>query len=122
MADVKEKEVVEDENKIDTVIADDIEFQGTLKFKNSLKIKGNFKGKIETDGHLIIGSEATVSADIKAKVVSVNGDVAGKIAATQKIELYKKSKTSGDVITPDISIEPGSLFNGTCIMEEKTKG
>ncbi len=119
MADIKEKELVEDENKIDTVIADDIEFQGNMKFKNSLKIKGNFRGRIETDGHLIIGREATVSADIKAKIVSVSGDINGKITATQRVELFKKSKTGGDIITPDISIEPGSFFNGTCIMEEK---
>ena len=32
MSDIKE--IVEDENKIDTVIADDIDFRGTLKFKN----------------------------------------------------------------------------------------
>ena len=36
MAEIKE--IVEDENKIDTVIAEDIEFRGTLKFKSSLKI------------------------------------------------------------------------------------
>ena len=30
-------EIVEDENKIDTVIADDIEFRGKVIFKNSLK-------------------------------------------------------------------------------------
>lgn len=115
------KEIVEDENKIDTVIADDIEFRGNLQFKNSLKIKGKFEGKIETDGQLIIGREATVSADIRAKVVSVNGEVHGKIKSTQKTELFKKSIVSGDIITPDLIMEGGSILNGTCIMEEKTK-
>lgn len=119
MADIKEKELVEDENKIDTVIADDIEFQGNLKFKNSLKIKGTFRGRIETEGQIIIGREASVSADIKAKIVSISGDMNGKITASQRVELFKKSRTGGDIITPDISIEPGSFFNGTCIMEEK---
>jgi len=119
MAEIKEKEIVEDENKIDTVIADDINFKGDLKFKNSLKIKGNFEGKINTEGHLIVGREASVSADIKAKNISVSGIVHGKLKATQKIELYKKSKTSGDIIAPDLYMENGSLFNGTCIMEEK---
>ncbi|MBN1532568.1 MAG: polymer-forming cytoskeletal protein [Spirochaetes bacterium] len=117
MADIKE--IVEDENKIDTVIADDITFRGTLRFKNSLKIKGLFEGKIETDGSLIIGREATVSADIEANEVSVSGSLNGKIKAKQKIELFKKSRINADIITPDLHIEPGSLFNGTCIMEEK---
>ncbi|PKL35685.1 MAG: cell division protein [Spirochaetae bacterium HGW-Spirochaetae-1] len=119
MADIKEKEIVEDENKIDTVIADDIHFRGSLKFKNSLKIKGIFEGKIETDGHLIVGREATVSADINARIVSVSGIVNGKIRASQKVELFKKSRSGCDMIAPDLSIESGSVFNGTIIMEEK---
>jgi len=117
MADIKE--IVEDENKIDTVIADDITFRGTLRFKNSLKIKGLFEGKIETEGSLIIGREATVSADIEANEVSVSGSLNGKIRAKQKIELFKKSRINADIVTPDLHIEPGSIFNGTCIMEEK---
>jgi cytoskeletal protein CcmA (bactofilin family) len=113
------KEIVEDENKISTVIADDIEFRGRLVFKNSLKIKGFFEGKIETKGHLIVGQEATVSADIKANVVSVNGIVNGKIKAAQRIELFNKSVTRCDIVTPELFIEKGSQFNGTCIMTEK---
>lgn len=113
-----DKEIVEDENKIDTVIADDIEFRGKILFKNSLKIKGFFEGKIETEGNLIVGQEATVSADVIAGVVSINGIVTGRIKAKKYIELYSKSRTNGDLITPNIFIEKGSIFNGTCIMEE----
>lgn len=118
MAEIKN--MVEDENKIDTVIASDIKFKGTLKFKNSLKIKGQFEGKIETDGHLIIGREAVVSADISAKMVSVSGELNGKVKASQKISLHKNSKIRGDIIVPDLLMENGSIFNGTCIMEDKS--
>jgi cytoskeletal protein CcmA (bactofilin family) len=118
MAEIKQP--IEDENKIDTVIADDINFKGTLKFKNSLKLKGKFEGKIETDGHLIIGREAEVSANISAKTVAVSGIVNGKLKAKQKISLHKNSKTRGDLITPDLLMENGALFNGTCIMEGKS--
>lgn len=111
------KEIVEDENKIDTVIAEDIEFRGTLKFKNSLKIKGKFEGKIISDGQLIIGRESTTSADINAAIVSVSGTVNGKIKASKKIEMFKKSKVHADILSPDIVMESGSVFNGTCIMD-----
>ena len=113
------KHLVEDENKIDTVISSDIHFKGKLKFRNSLKIKGTFEGKIETDGFLIIGREAVVSADISAKIVSVNGVINGKIRAAQGINLQKHSRTNGDLITPDLIMEQGALFNGTCIMSDK---
>jgi cytoskeletal protein CcmA (bactofilin family) len=115
MSDIKE--IVEDENKIDTVIADDIDFRGTLKFKNSLKIKGKFEGKIISDGQLIIGRESVTSADINASLVSISGTVNGKIKASKKIELFKKSRISADMAAPEIVMESGAIFNGTCIME-----
>lgn len=110
------KEIIEDENKIATVIAPDINFKGTLKFKNSLKIKGGFHGKIESEGQLIVGKDADITADILSKNVSVDGTVRGKIKATQKIELMRKSSTSGDLITQDLTIESGARFNGSAIM------
>lgn len=111
------KEIVEDENKIDTVIAEDIEFRGTLKFKNSLKIKGKFEGRIVSDGQLIIGRESAISADVNAAIVSVSGTVNGKIRASKKIEMFKKSRINADLISPEIVMESGSVFNGTCIMD-----
>ena len=114
-------EIVEDENKIDTVIADDIDFRGKIIFKNSLKLKGNFEGQIETDGHLIVGQEAKISSDIKAGIVSVNGEVSGNIKANKYIELFSNSKINCDIVTPDIYIERGCIFNGTCIMKAKNE-
>ena len=112
-----EVKFIEDENKIDTIIGEDIEFKGSLKFKNSLKIKCKFAGKIQTDGQLIIGHEANVNADINAKNISISGNVKGRIKAQQKVELLKKSITHADIISPDIAIESGSIFNGTCLTE-----
>lgn len=112
------KELIEDENKISTVIAEDIDFKGRLVFKNSLKIKGSFEGRIESDGHLIIGQEARVSADVRVGTVSVSGKMNGRIRAERSVELYKKSETFGDVIAPEVFVEKGAAFNGTCIMNE----
>ena len=114
---IDRKFTIEDENKIDTIMGEDIEFKGSLKFKNSLKIKCKFWGKIQTEGQLIIGHEANVNADINAKTISVSGNLKGKIRAGSKVELLKKSVTHADIISPDIAIESGSVFNGTCLTE-----
>lgn len=55
-----------DESMIDTVLADDIDFQRTMRFNKSLMIKGKFEGKIEATGHLIVGPKAILNADVKA--------------------------------------------------------
>jgi len=111
------KDIIEDENRIGTVIADDIEFKGKLVFKDSLKIKGAVEGTIVSEGHLIVGIEANVSADVTAGIISVNGTVNGKMNASKHIELFQKSRTSADIVTPDLYIEKGAAFNGTCVMK-----
>lgn len=115
------REIVEDENKIGTVIADDIRFKGTISFKDSLKIKGTFEGKIKSEGTLIVGHSATVQADINTTAASICGTVHGKIRATEKIEMFKSGTLSGDLITPDLYIEQGARLNGNCNMADPKK-
>ena len=43
MRDVRINQI--DENEIDTILAEDIDFTGALTFKKPLMIKGNFKGE-----------------------------------------------------------------------------
>jgi cytoskeletal protein CcmA (bactofilin family) len=105
-----------EEKDIDTVLAEDIDFSGTMKFKNSLMIKGKFDGKIDAEGHLILGPHATVKASIKAGIVTNYGKIIGNVEAIKKLELLKGAELSGDVKTPDLIIESGCVFNGNCAM------
>lgn len=107
-----------DESRIETVLADDIDCKGKLKFSNSLMIKGKFEGEIETeDGHLFIGVRAEIIANtLKSSVISNKGKIYGNIQATERIEQYKGSLIEGDIVTPDLYTESGSLFNGHCTM------
>ncbi len=107
---------LEEEKNINTVLSDDIEFSGTLKFKTSLKIKGKFEGKIDATGHLFIGKKAVVKADVKARKVSIYGKITGNIETTESIELFSGAELTGDIKTPDLIIESGSYFNGNCTM------
>ncbi len=105
------------DSNIDTVLGDDIVFRGKLNFKKSLKINGTFKGKIDTAEHLIIGSSASVEADIEAGTVTVEGNLRGNINANKRIDILRTARLVGDLKTPDLQIESGSRFSGSCIME-----
>ncbi|HPC38887.1 MAG TPA: polymer-forming cytoskeletal protein [Exilispira sp.] len=107
------------ESEIDTVLADDIDFTGELKFSKSLMIKGKFDGKINAEGHLFIGPNAHVKAEIKTGKLTCYGRIDGPVFAKERVELSKESILNGDVTTPDIIIESGCKFNGRCIMDEK---
>jgi len=105
-----------EEKDVDTVLAEDIDFSGTMKFKNSLMIKGKFDGRIDAEGHLILGPNAEVKAKIKAGIVTNYGKIIGNVEAIKKLELLKGAELNGDIKTPDLIIESGCIFNGNCVM------
>lgn len=110
-----------DESMIDTVLADDINFQGTMKFTKSLMIKGKFEGQIDATGHLIVGPAAVVSASIRAAVITNYGQINGNVEGTERLELFNNAKLTGDVKTPELIIESGCHFNGNCAMTGASK-
>jgi cytoskeletal protein CcmA (bactofilin family) len=105
-----------EEKDVDTVLAEDIDFSGTMKFQNSLMIKGKFDGQIDAVGHLILGPNAIVKATIRAGIVTNYGKIIGNVETIKKLELLKGAELSGDVKTPDLIIESGCIFNGKCTM------
>ncbi len=105
---------------IDTVLAEDIQFDGELSFEKPLMIKGKFTGIISASDDLYIDRNAVVEAKIDASRVSIRGSVKGNVRARKRLELFASSALEGDVLTPDLIMESGCRFNGTCRMQDET--
>jgi len=116
MRDVRINQI--DENEIDTVLAEDIDFSGVLTFKKPLMIKGNFKGEIKASSDLYIGEKAFVKAKIEANCVSTKGRIEGDVIALTRVELASTASMQGDLSTPDLVMESGCKYNGVCAMSE----
>ena len=114
MAEVRIKDI--DEHEIDTILAEDIDFEGQLTFKKPLMIKGKFKGEIKSTSALYIGEKAYVEAATEADVVSSKGRHKGDIVGHARVELFSSAHVDGDITTPDFVVESGCKFNGYCNM------
>ena len=114
MAEVRIKDI--DEHEIDTILAEDIDFEGTLTFKKPLMIKGKFKGEIKSTSTLHIGEKALVEATTEAAIVSSKGTHKGDIVGHSRVELFSTAQVEGDITTPDFVVESGCRFNGLCNM------
>jgi len=114
MAEVRIKDM--DEHEIDTILAEDIDFEGHLTFKQPLMIKGKFKGQIRSTSSLYIGEKAYVEATTEAAVVSSKGMHKGDIVGHSRVELFATAQVEGDITTPDFVMESGCKFNGYCNM------
>ncbi|MFA7566500.1 MAG: polymer-forming cytoskeletal protein [Alkalispirochaeta sp.] len=105
-----------DESELDTVLASDIEFEGTVEFSRPLLIKGVVNGTIKTESDLYISDSAQVNADISAGRVSVKGTIRGDVDASERIELFSGATIVGNIASPDLIIQSGSHFTGKCVM------
>ncbi len=115
MSDLRIKHI--DESEIDTVLAEDIDFEGEMTFERPVLIKGRFQGHIRASGDLFINQKAVVDATVEAMVVSVQGQVSGDVHARTRLELFSSSSLAGNIRTPDLIMQSGCVFNGTCRMD-----
>ena len=114
MAEVRIKDI--DEHEIDTILAEDIDFEGHLSFKKPLMIKGKFKGEIKSTSALYVGEKAYVEAKVEANLVSSKGKIKGDMVGHSRVELFSTAQVEGDINAPDFVVESGCKFNGYCNM------
>ena len=107
-----------DVRELDTVLAEDFEFEGEMEFSKPLMLKGKFKGEVKATSDFIVAEGAEVEARIEGRYVDVRGKVVGNIEASVRIDLTSTAKVRGDLTAPQVVIEAGARFNGLCTMSE----
>ena len=93
---------------------------GDLKFDDGFRIDGKFEGKITSGSDLVIGENGDVEAEIKVERLTVNGSLRGNVIATERIELHPKARVLADLTTPNLAIQEGAFFQGSCKMGQET--
>ena len=93
------------------------EFEGKLTFEGTVRIDGLFSGQIFTEDTLIVGEGAVLRAEIEVGTIIINGEVLGNVRAKNGVEIHAPGRLKGNVITPNLQIDRGVIFEGTCQME-----
>ncbi len=106
-----------DNEKVITVMAEDLSIEGTITFKTSLRVEGNVKGEIVSEGLLVIAPTAKIVASIKTKRLISEGLTEGDVTASEQVVLKKNSVHVGSITTPNIVVESGSTLNGPITMQ-----
>lgn len=104
------------EEEVVAFIGKGVSFKGTITYNGTVRIDGSMEGEIQTDGVLVVGETASVSAKITAGTVVSHGKINGDVVARQGVRLCSPAVLDGSVQTPVFSMEEGVIFNGTCEM------
>jgi len=120
MSDIRVRSVGEEE--LGSIIDQDVEFEGEMYFESPVLVHGKIKGLLESSADLFVGEDAQIDLNLKARRVSIKGQAFGSIVASERIELFKTARVNCSLNTPDLIVQSGSRFNGTCVMpEERTE-
>ena len=119
MSDLRVRNI--DEDEIDTVLGDDIEFEGEIFFEQLVLVKGQLKGTLKSSSDVFVGPSAKLKAAVDARVISVKGQVDGDVTARQRLELFASSSVNGNIFAPDMIMQSGARFNGSCRMDGDTQ-
>ena len=104
--------------EVSAFVGKGVEFKGTITYKGTVRIDGFLDGEIHTEGVLLVGEEAVITAKVTAGTIVCKGKITGEILAKEKIKLRAPAIINGGVKTPMLSIEEGVLFNGTLEMTQ----
>lgn len=108
------------DDAIITILGHDATIDGTIEFKGVIRVDGEVTGKIHSDdGTIIVGKRAIINGDIAVGSAIVTGEVNGNIDAKSRVEVNSPGRVMGDIQAAIISIDPGSFFNGKCMMTSR---
>jgi cytoskeletal protein CcmA (bactofilin family) len=102
-----------DERRKAAWIGGSILVKGDVVSTEDLIIDGQVQGTIELGGHsLVIGSGASVVADLVAKDITISGTLKGDIVGSAKVELKSSAKVEGNINAPKFVMEEGATLIG----------
>lgn len=89
----------------------EVTFEGVLHFD------GHSMGNIRSlGGALVVTKKGIVDADIEVGVAVISGSVTGNITATERVLLDSDARVKGQINTRVLSVKPGALFEGDCVL------
>lgn len=105
--------------KVETLISQATQIEGTIEIAGTIRIDGTIKGGIRHADGVIIGDTGIIEGDIHAKGVCLGGRVKGNIFSETSLELLPDSTLIGDIETGQLTIAEGAHFDGVCTMIEE---
>lgn len=101
---------------IKSLIAPGTRIEGNLTFQDGLRVDGEVVGDIrassESPSILVVSEEASVTGQIHADHVIINGRVKGPVHALELLELQPKARIEGDVSYKALEMHQGATIEG----------
>jgi cytoskeletal protein CcmA (bactofilin family) len=96
----------------ESVIAADLTIEGKIEGAGHVRMAGRFKGDVNVDGDLTIDQGAKITGSVRARTVTVGGELDGNIDAASRVELLSTGVLNGDLKAASLTVAAGSRMRG----------
>ncbi len=102
-----------------SVIGPTVSFKGDLTAEEDLLIQGKLQGSITHTARLTIGKQGTVKAEVRAKVIEVDGAVDGDVYGGESVNVRASANVKGNIFSPTVTLVEGAHFKGSIDMDPR---
>lgn len=100
-----------------SVLGPTLRFRGELSAQEDLIVQGSVEGSITHTQNLTIGTDGSMTGNIRARVIVVDGKVDGDLYATESVNIRATAKVKGNVFAPRVAVQDGAFFQGQVEMQ-----
>lgn len=118
MAKMNQKTTSDTHTQNINLISSGTKIVGDIISEGDIRIDGQLKGNISSKGRLVIGESGTIEGEIECANIEISGIVKGRIHAADLLSMKASATIVGDIVAGKLSVEPGSVFTGSCKMGE----
>lgn len=103
-----------------TFVGPSFHVDGDIRGNEDLVVYGRVAGRIDIgDGVLIVTGEGHVEADVRARVINIEGFAAGDLRAREQIIVRKSARVRGTLSAPRVALDFGCAFSGAVDTEHE---
>lgn len=115
------KDKQQDGTSIQNKIAKGTKIVGDFSSEGDLRIDGAIEGNVKTPGKVVVGKTGEIIGTLESANAYFEGKFSGKLNLTETLTLKASAQIEGEVIAQKLAVEPGAIFNVTCVMKTSIK-
>ncbi|OEK06113.1 hypothetical protein A8C32_18965 [Flavivirga aquatica] len=116
----KEKQTTEGKSS-QNLIAQGTKMVGDFNSEGDFRVDGIIEGNVKTSGKVVVGRAGLIKGTLQGTDAYFEGKFSGKLTLSGTLTLKSSAHVDGDVVVSKLAVEPGAIFNVTCVMTNNAK-
>ena len=97
-------------------ISEGTSITGEIKSSHDIRVDGNIKGKLYSEGRIVVGEHAVINGTLLCGNLDLWGKIEGDVYVKELLSLKGTSSITGNLHIRKLQVEMGAELNGSCKM------